>query len=302
SPKISPNDKVVLNIEKRAQYLRDEATAIDLLFRSLTQDDQALYDEYDSAYSLWSYLQSKYRQTDPSTANEYMTNIQLFKLEDMTIVEAWDKLKDYRRKLCAADSGQKDTYRDPVLLLILIRALPKDYTATIDTIDAQTGLSVEEKLKRLQLKETRMATEARNEGAFAGSFKSRGGRKPASHQRMLSDDSDEPGFSPPCYICEKKHFVKACPFMDIARTAVRDHIRRIKSDQERSAVNRRAQTRPRSPTRPKSIIKQSKKVDFKGKGKAYEASTLTDSDDNFDFSSDDLENCEHAQISRALIS
>ncbi|KAI0991467.1 hypothetical protein K3495_g16720, partial [Podosphaera aphanis] len=42
SPKISPNDKVVLNIEKRAQYLRDEATAIDLLFRSLTQDDQAL--------------------------------------------------------------------------------------------------------------------------------------------------------------------------------------------------------------------------------------------------------------------
>ena len=177
----------------------------------------------------------------------------------------------------------KNTYRDPVLLLILIHALPKDYTATIDTIDAQTGLSVEEKLKRLQLKETRMATEARNKGVFAASFKSRGAQKPASYQRISSDDSDEPGFSPPCYICEKKHFVKACPFMDIARTAVRDHIRRIKSNSERSAVNRRAQSRPRSPARPKSIIKQSKKVDFKGKSKAYEASTLTDSDDNYDF-------------------
>lgn len=81
-----------------------------------------------------------------------MTLIQMFKIKSLSILEAWDKLKDYCRKLYAANSNQKDIYRDQDLILILIRALPKDYTATIDTLDAETALSVEEKLKQFQLK------------------------------------------------------------------------------------------------------------------------------------------------------
>jgi hypothetical protein len=42
--------KVRINVNKRDKYLEDEATAIDLLFRSLSDDDQALVDEYDTAF------------------------------------------------------------------------------------------------------------------------------------------------------------------------------------------------------------------------------------------------------------
>lgn len=99
-------------------------------------------------------------------ANEYMTLIQSFTLGDLKIIEAWDRLKDYRRKLCAADEDAKYTYRAKALLLILILALPKEYTATIDTLDTVSNIIVEEKLRRLQTKETRLANEVKEDQAF----------------------------------------------------------------------------------------------------------------------------------------
>jgi hypothetical protein len=42
--------KVCINVDKRVKYLEDEATAIDIRFRSLSGDDQALIDEYDTAF------------------------------------------------------------------------------------------------------------------------------------------------------------------------------------------------------------------------------------------------------------
>ena len=67
--------KVRINVDKRDKYLEDEATAIDLLFRSLSDDDQALIDEYDTAFQFWAYLRKKYTQTDATAANMYMTRI-----------------------------------------------------------------------------------------------------------------------------------------------------------------------------------------------------------------------------------
>jgi hypothetical protein len=67
-----------INIEKKKKYDEDEATALALLFRSLSEDDQALTDEYESVYDFWAYLKKKYAQTDAVTANKYMTKIQTF--------------------------------------------------------------------------------------------------------------------------------------------------------------------------------------------------------------------------------
>ncbi|KAI0993630.1 hypothetical protein K3495_g14554, partial [Podosphaera aphanis] len=281
--------------EKQKKYLRDEATAIDLMFRSLSSDDQALYDEYTTSFSLWAYLGEKYKKSDPTTADEYMTEIQTFKLENRTIIEAWDKLKDFRRKLCAADETAKNTYRDKALLLILIRALPRDYTATIDTLNAQSHLTVDERLKRLQLKESRLLAESKEESAFSGSHQ---GRKSPRSRAYDHRDSNESGFSPVCYLCDIRHFVKACPYMDIAREAVQEYIRTDKLEREKrkkGSFNRPSSLRARSP----SPHKPTKRVDFKGKAKAFDAALHSNSDSDID---DDAELYEHAQLSRALIS
>jgi hypothetical protein len=155
---VQNNNKTVrLNIERKAKYLKNKATALDLIFRSLSKNDQALFDKYSCTYNFWAYLYKKYSKTNTTTTNIYITNIQTFTFgKDSTIVGSWDKLKDYRRKLGAADTNAKTAYNDTVLLLMLIRSLPKSFETTIDTLNAQSSLIVNNKLKHLEKKESRI--------------------------------------------------------------------------------------------------------------------------------------------------
>ncbi|KAI0992054.1 hypothetical protein K3495_g16132, partial [Podosphaera aphanis] len=159
---------VKLNVDKKTTYEVAEAKAISILFASLSEDDQALIDEYETAFSFWAHLKSKYSSTDATTANKYMTAIQTFSFgmeNASTIATAWDKLKDFRRKLINANSKLKETYPDEGLFLVLIRALPSSYGSTVDTLNILLGMSIDEKLKHLQEKERRLVEENPEEQA-----------------------------------------------------------------------------------------------------------------------------------------
>lgn len=153
--------KVYLNIDKKAKYQKDEASALAYICRSLSDDDEALADEYQTASVLWNYLKKKYTRTSAITANSYMTLIQTFTFQppsqpEMTIMEAWERLKEYRRKLGAANPAAKDMYKDDSLFLILTRSLPTEYASTLDGLDIQEGMTVDTKIKHLQAKELRL--------------------------------------------------------------------------------------------------------------------------------------------------
>jgi hypothetical protein len=45
------NKTVCLNIERKAKYFKDEATTLDLMFRSLSENDQALFNKYSYIYN-----------------------------------------------------------------------------------------------------------------------------------------------------------------------------------------------------------------------------------------------------------
>src|SRR5438045_1490706 len=49
----SKQKKVYLNIERAAKYTKDEATAIMYIIHGLSDDDQALINEYPAAIDLW---------------------------------------------------------------------------------------------------------------------------------------------------------------------------------------------------------------------------------------------------------
>ena len=55
----------------------------------------------------------------------------------------------------SADADTNGAYKDSALLLILIRSLPRRFETTIDTLNAQLSLTVEQKLKFLEEKEVR---------------------------------------------------------------------------------------------------------------------------------------------------
>jgi hypothetical protein len=49
---IQNNNKMVcLNIKRKAKYFKDEATTLDLMFRSLSKDNQALFNKYSYIYN-----------------------------------------------------------------------------------------------------------------------------------------------------------------------------------------------------------------------------------------------------------
>lgn len=66
----------------------------------------------------------------------------------MTIVNAWNKLKETRRKIVSAKPSAKGQYDDEALMLILTAALPESYQSTVDTLNI-TDLSIEDQLKHL---------------------------------------------------------------------------------------------------------------------------------------------------------
>ncbi|KAG9247602.1 hypothetical protein BJ878DRAFT_388211, partial [Calycina marina] len=158
---------------------------------------------------LWAYLQMKYSQIDATTAN---IKIQTFTfVEGTTVTEVWEKLKDYRRKLRAADTNAKSAYNHWALLLVLVRSLPKSFATTIDTISARGNLTVEDKLKYLEEKESR----ARNEDEQAhAAIRVRSDEYTPPHRRRHSSDferSKSPRNKPKCYLCDERYWMRDCP-------------------------------------------------------------------------------------------
>ncbi|KAI1516726.1 Retrotran-gag-2 domain containing protein [Pyrenophora tritici-repentis] len=279
--------KIRVNIEKRDKYLEDEATAIDLLFRSLSEDDQALIDEYDTAFQFWAYLQKKYTQTDATTANIYMTRIQKFTFNPgNTIVGSWEKLKDYRRKLVAADADTNGAYKDSALLLVLIRSLPKEFKTTIDTLNAQLNLTVEQKLKFLEEKEVRDQQDANEKAlpAFRKTEKYVPPYRRRNHKNSpLSSDSESGAkFTVQCFLCDGAHGVRDCPRRERARKLLKEY------DAKKSS---------------KLLVKTPKQRNsHKRTGKAYGAEEVNSESDELSETSDsEPEEIETCRLSKDIV-
>jgi hypothetical protein len=67
-------------------------------------------------------------------------------------MKAWDKLKGYCCKLKAANTKVKNAYINKLLLLVLTRALLKNYKTIINSFNIQTRLTVDKKLKHFKVK------------------------------------------------------------------------------------------------------------------------------------------------------
>ena len=58
--------KITLNIKKKSKYIEDNTYILNLIFKALNKGDQALYDQYPLAFTMWKHLQLKY-----NTPNEF---------------------------------------------------------------------------------------------------------------------------------------------------------------------------------------------------------------------------------------
>jgi hypothetical protein len=191
----------------------------------------------------------------------YMTRIQTFTFDSKsTIVGSWEKLKDYRRKLVLADADTNGAYKDSALLLVLVRSLPPSFRTTIDTLNAQLNLTVEQKLKFLEEKEVRDKQNT-NEQALPAFRKAQKYVPP--HKRGngdLSSDSEPSATSGiQCYLCDEPYYMRDCSKLVKARKLLREY----------EAEKKRRKKKPFPPKLPKPPVKPRKSN--KRTGKAYGA-------------------------------
>jgi hypothetical protein len=152
------------NLERKRAFERDQAKAFHVISMSLGQDNKSAREEYElDIKGFWTSLKVKYQKTSQSTVSMYMTKIQIFIFDKRNgIFVAWAKLKEYCRKVIAADSNLKATYPDAALLLILSRSLPSSFKPLTRAFVAQPTLSIEEKIDMLVEHEMNMREEGLN--------------------------------------------------------------------------------------------------------------------------------------------
>lgn len=102
------------NIGEAKRYDQDIVKFFSELTDPLSDDDQAVFEEYGCAVEVWKHLKTKYSKTSESTASNYKTKIQTFPdkfdVKMKWIDNAWEILKGYKCRLAAADKGLKNKY------------------------------------------------------------------------------------------------------------------------------------------------------------------------------------------------
>lgn len=321
------------NLDKSKQWDQDDSKALEIILEGLGEEDAVLIDEYETAAAVWTQLKLKYDKTSSSTANQYMTRIQNFTFnKDTGIDGSWSKLKEYRRKVIAANAVMKNAYPDEALLLILTIALQKQgrYTAVVDGFMTQQSLTVDEKIKILQEKESRLGDmkprSASKERANAAWRQHKEVYRHPNHQsRRSSDASDHSmtGVSRECFCCgSADHFVADCEFQAASREFARNlRIDKEKTDRRRkhrdtgsnkdkksgSSRNGTRQRSGRSDTKPSSSSKHSSQRKKRGYAAVHdsdtnESDTESQTDGSESEKSNDDKSIEKVMLSKESIS
>jgi len=234
----SQSDRIrgVWNIDKAKEWDLADAKALETILEGLDSDDAVLIDEYETAPAVWTQLKIKYEKTSISTTNKYMTLLQTFPYDkNIGIDGSWTKLKEYRRKLIAANGAMRLAYPDHALLLILTMALQKQgkYTAVIDGFLTQQSLSTEEKIKILGEKEAQLKDTAVNERAHAAQRQHKTVYRHPNHSSRRNSDSSDVSMANAileCFCCgSPDHFVADCKY----QAASREYARKLRQKEER---------------------------------------------------------------------
>ena len=290
--------KITLNIEKKSKYMEDDAHTLDLMFKALNEGDQALYDQYPSAFTMWKHLQLKYNTPNEFQARDLLNKITHFSFnEKESTMAGWDRLKGYRNKLY---SVAKVFHDDVTIYLSYTAALPKQYDTVVDTLAFQASLSVSEKVRAISAKDADLLTKrSKEKGHGAQEQGWRAGEKYVPPQRRNSNDSDvsmvdaTPGLK--CYLCDQNHGILNCQYFDAARREVKNIMNDERKVREARFRSKGARTGKKDNTR-----KPQGKKHHRGKNHRANAGVASGTDDTS--SSNDSNNDKAEEVETAGIS
>ena len=106
---------------------------------------------------IYTKLLSKYTDRSPVKNKKLKLEFYTYKLKsDESIQHAYDRLKYIAREIIVNDDNMRNTYKSEIIYSQLLESLPERYKTIIDAQRQQIDQKVEDKLIRLQVKESKL--------------------------------------------------------------------------------------------------------------------------------------------------
>ena len=146
------------NIKKREKY---KAAALEVLYMitiCINKTNKQYTKDFEDVKSKQEGLYAKYSKKTLQATCEHIRKITTFSLkQDMTVKDAWTKLKELQRDVITINLACKSTFTNNKLFDYLLEGLPKDYTVTCSVINSQTTLHINDKLLILQRQQEKLS-------------------------------------------------------------------------------------------------------------------------------------------------
>lgn len=202
--------------------------------RSLSEDDQELVEDEETAEDFWRVLTQKYQERLMSHARQYLKSYVNFEVTG-SIDNAWSQLQTIGRRISAIVPELSVLSKPQHRVHVLLGSLLPAYQALVDTINGQPTLAPDQILARLYEKESALGTGP--ESAMAARQALR------KFQSQLT-----------CYLCDGSHGVQSCTYFDMARDMV--HAEK-KKDLDKKQREQREQSRKAADTSFKNKVDES---------------------------------------------
>ena len=178
-----------MNIEKQRLYCKASAKVLYTMSICIDPLDGDLIREFDTVKEKWDQLYAKYSKVRPQANREDIAKITAFKLpKDTKIEDAWISLKTTRRRVVTVNENFRHAFTEDMLFEQLLSGLPDEYSTTRAVIDAQSNLTVQDKLYILIKQEDRLATDEVQKALAAQSVPQ---RRSGSKRQPIPDPGSE---------------------------------------------------------------------------------------------------------------
>ena len=274
--------KPVIDAERQAHYNTASAKVQYQISISIDSLDSDSVRALSTAYEQWDALWNKYNKTRPHENRQDLVKLTTYTLPDATSIEdGWAHVKELRRRIVVANPDMASAFEEKQLFNIFLAGLPQQFLITVDTLNAQPSLPIDEKLNVLVQRQSSDKDHAPESADFTRE------RRPRSNSNAQYTG---------CHLCAGKHYMIKCPYLDFAkdkvqRAASKEQSHKRSEDTKhyiKRPVRQRSHQRPDT-KRPKQRPEGKHRHDSRG----YTAEAVSDTSSSEDTSSSDSEFLPH---------
>lgn len=213
---IPDDEDFVIDKAKRKEYDKDNAWLGLRIKANLSETDRVLIEDLEYNKDRIATLRKKYYKVSATAGNSVIKQLTHWTMnEALSIEDNWAQIHGARR--AAHQYSSETKFDDKMLYSFFIQGLPADFATTIQSLNAQASLSIQEKVDVL--------------GEQYAMFAPKKGKKIGA--AFISEEQEDTYAARDeliCYICDDPdHFARQCPY----KSKAYEYAKRLRAEDKR---------------------------------------------------------------------